>query len=103
MGLSGGALYGVPCKHAALPQASVPFQVAGALYEAAVAKFEAVLEAQPGSRAILRACAFALYDLARLQPDQASRAAGQLLEVGGSGVEALHARLAIDALGKECA
>ena len=56
-------------------------QVACALYEAAVAKFEAVLEATPGNRAVLRNCAFALYDLARLQPDPTSRAARQLLEV----------------------
>lgn len=56
-------------------------QVACALYEAAIAKFEAVLEAEPASRPVLRNCAFALYDLARLQPDQAARATRQLLEV----------------------
>jgi hypothetical protein len=56
-------------------------QVACALYEAAVAKFEAVLELDPGNKAVLRNCAFALYDLARLQPDFGSRAARQLLEV----------------------
>jgi len=55
--------------------------VACALYEAAVAKFEAVLEADPGNRAVLRNCAFALFDLARLQPDPASRSGRQLLEV----------------------
>ncbi len=56
-------------------------QVTCALYEAAVAKFEAVLEVDPGNRAVLRNCAFALFDLARLQPDPTSRAARQLLEV----------------------
>ncbi len=55
--------------------------MACALYEAAVAKFEAVLEADPGNRGVLRNCAFALYDLARLQPDPVSRATRQLLEV----------------------
>jgi hypothetical protein len=56
-------------------------QVACALYEAAIAKFEAVLEADPGNRPVLRNCALALFDLARLQPDPTSRAARQLLEV----------------------
>lgn len=56
-------------------------QVACALYEAAVAKYEAVLEMDPQNRAILRNCAFAMYDLGRLQPDPASRTARQLLEV----------------------
>lgn len=56
-------------------------QVACALYEAAVAKYEAVLEMDPRNRTILRNCAFAIYDLGRLQPDPASRTARQLLEV----------------------
>ena len=56
-------------------------QVACALYEAAVAKYEAVLEMDPRNRAILRNCAFALYDLGRLQPDPSSKTARQLLEV----------------------
>lgn len=56
-------------------------QVACALYEAAVAKYEAVLEMDPRNRTILRNCAFAMYDLGRLQPDPASRTACQLLEV----------------------
>ena len=56
-------------------------QVACALYEAAVAKYEAVLEMDPRNRTILRNCAFAMYDLGRLQPDPASRTARQLLEV----------------------
>ncbi|CAL8470912.1 g10454 [Coccomyxa elongata] len=55
-------------------------EVACALYEAAVAKFEAVLEADPSNGGVLRNCAFALYDLARLQPDPVSRATRQLLE-----------------------
>ncbi len=55
--------------------------MACALYEAAVAKFEAVLEADASNRGVLRNCAFALYDLARLQPDPVSRATRQLLEV----------------------
>ena len=58
-----------------------PVQVACALYEAAVAKYEAVLEMDPRNRPILRNCAFAMYDLGTLQPDPASRAARQLLEV----------------------
>jgi len=60
---------------------SLAAQVACALYEAAVAKYEAVLEMDPQNRAILRNCAFAMYDLGRLQPDPASRTARQLLEV----------------------
>lgn len=55
--------------------------MACALYEAAVAKYEAVLEVDPRNRPILRNCAFAMYDLGRLQPNPASRAAQQLLEV----------------------
>lgn len=46
-----------------------------------MAKFEAVLEADASNRGVLRNCAFALYDLARLQPDPVSRATRQLLEV----------------------
>ena len=46
-----------------------------------MAKYEAVLEMDPQNRPILRNCAFAMYDLGRLQPDPASRAARQLLEV----------------------
>jgi len=56
-------------------------QTAGVLYEAAVAKFEAVLEADPGNFPVLRNCAFALFDLARLQPDPGARTTRQLLEV----------------------
>lgn len=59
-------------------------QAACALYEAAVDKFEAVLELDPSNRAVLRNCAFALYDLARLMPDPSSRPARQVLEVGDS-------------------
>ncbi len=47
-----------------------------------MAKYEAVLEMDPQNRPTLRNCAFAMYDLGRLQPDPASRAARQLLEVG---------------------
>ena len=46
-----------------------------------MAKYEAVLEMDPRNRPILRNCAFAMYDLGRLQPDPASRATRQLLEV----------------------
>ena len=46
-----------------------------------MAKYEAVLEMDPRNRAILRNCAFALYDLGRLQPDPSSKTARQLLEV----------------------
>ena len=63
-------------------------QVAYALYEAAVAKYEAVLEMDPRNRPILRNCAFAMYDLGRLQPDPASRAARQLLEVSSNAIAA---------------
>ena len=56
-------------------------QVAAALYEAAVAKFEAVLEGDPRARPVLRGAALALLGLARAQPDPAARATRQLLEV----------------------
>ena len=49
-------------------------QVAAALYEAAVAKFEAVLEGEPRARPVLRGAALALLGLARSQPDPAARA-----------------------------
>ncbi|CAK0782613.1 hypothetical protein CVIRNUC_005815 [Coccomyxa viridis] len=65
------------CLRAELAQDAV---VACALYEAAVAKYEAVLEMDTRNQAILRNCAFALYDLGRLQPDPSSKTARQLLE-----------------------
>lgn len=69
------------CASAHSADGSGAVQVACALYEAAVAKYEAVLEMDPRNRAILRNCAFALYDLGRLQPDPSSKIARQLLEV----------------------
>ena len=69
------------CESAHSADGTGTVQVACALYEAAVAKYEAVLEMDPRNRAILRICAFALYDLGRLQPDPSSKTARQLLEV----------------------
>ena len=55
-------------------------QEARALYGGAVAKLEAVLEADPGSRPALRAAGLALADLAAAQADPGGREARQLLQ-----------------------